>query len=114
MGGGSTPAVLERIGRLADGWIANAGLSEHLDERVAKIRDAARRAERDPDAIGVQGIAMLAKTDRGDDVDGLRRQIDVARERDLTHLTVLTMNQGRAPEEHIEAVLAAGAALRRG
>ena len=114
MGGGTTAAVLERIGRLADGWIANAGLSVNLDERVATIRAAAERAGRDPAAIGIQGMALLQAGDDGDDVDGLRRQIDAARERDLSHLTVLTMGQGRSPEEHVDAVRAAGAALRAG
>jgi alkanesulfonate monooxygenase SsuD/methylene tetrahydromethanopterin reductase-like flavin-dependent oxidoreductase (luciferase family) len=114
MGGGSTPAVLERIGRLADGWIANAGLSAGLDERVATIRESAARAGRDPDAIGVQGVAMMLKGDDGDDIDGFRRQVDAARERNLSHLVVLTMNQGRTPPEHVEAVRTAGAALDLG
>ncbi len=114
MGGGATPVVLDRIGRLADGWIANAGLSVDLDERVAAIRAAAERAGRDPDAIGIQGAAVLLRGDNGDDVDGFRRQVDAARERDLTHLTVLTMNQGRSPEQHIDAVRTAGEALRLG
>jgi probable F420-dependent oxidoreductase len=114
MGGGATPAVLERIGRLADGWIANAGLSADLDERVAAIREAAERAGRDPAAIGVQGVAVLLKGDDGDDGDGFRRQVDAARERNLSHLVVLTMGQGRSPEQHIDAVRTAGDALRRG
>jgi probable F420-dependent oxidoreductase len=114
MGGGSTPAVLERIGRLADGWIANAGLSVDLDERVIAIRDAAARAGRDPDAIGIQGIAMLVRDNERDDVDGFRRQVDAARDRNLSHLAVLTMNQGRSPEQHVEAVRTAAAALRDG
>jgi probable F420-dependent oxidoreductase len=114
MGGGATPAVLERIGRLADGWIANAGLSTNLDERVAAIRDAASRAGRDPDAIGIQGIAMLVREDERDDVDGFRRQVDAARERNLSHLAVLTMGQGHSPEQHVDAVRTAGDALRLG
>jgi probable F420-dependent oxidoreductase len=114
MGGGATPAVLDRIGRLADGWIVNAGLSAKLDENIAAIRAAAERAGRDPAAIGIQGMAALQKGDDGDDVDGLRRQIDAARERNLSHLTVLTMGQGRSPEEHVDAVRAAGAAIRAG
>ena len=114
MGGGATPAVLERIGRMADGWIVNVGLSVELDERIAAIRAAAERAGRDPDAIGIQVAAMLMKSDDGDDVDGFRRQVDAARERNLSHLVVLTMNQGRTPEEHIDAVRTAGEALRLG
>jgi probable F420-dependent oxidoreductase len=114
MGGGATPAVLDRIGRMADGWIANAGLSTNLDERVAAIRAAAERVGRDPDAIGIQGAAVLLKGDDGDDVEGFRRQVDAARARNLSHLVVLTMNQGRSPEQHIDAVRTAGDALRVG
>ncbi len=114
MGGGATPAVLDRIGRLADGWIANAGLSANLDERVLAIREAAARAGRDPDAIGIQGVAMLSKTDDGDDVDGFRRQVAAARERNLSHLTVLTMNQGRSPRQHVDAVHTAADTLLLG
>ena len=112
MGGGATPAVLDRIGRLADGWIANAGPSVELDERIATIRSAAERAGRDPSAIGIQLAAALLKRDDGDDVDNFRRQVDAARERSLSHLVVLTMGQGRSPEEHIDAVRTAGEALR--
>jgi probable F420-dependent oxidoreductase len=114
MGGGAAPAVLERIGRLADGWIANVGLSTNLDERVAAIRESASRAGRDPDGIGIQGIATLAREDGRDDVDGFRRQVDAARERNFSHLAVLTMGQGRSPEQHVGAVRTAGDALRRG
>ena len=112
IGGGATPAVLERIGRLADGWIANAGLSADLDERIAAIHASAERAGRDPSEIGIQGASALLKRDDGDDVDNLRRQVDAARERNLSHLVVLTMGQGRSPEEHIDAVRTAGEALR--
>lgn len=114
MGGGATPAVLERIGRLGDGWIANAGLSVDLDQRVAAIRAAAERAGRDPDAIGIQSAAMLLKGEDGDDLEGFRRQVDAARARNLSHLVVLTMNQGRTPEEHVDAVRTAGEAIRLG
>ena len=112
MGGGATPAVLERIGRLADGWIANAGPSVELDERIATIRAAAERAGRDPADVGIQLAAALLKRDDRDHVDNFRRQVDAARERSLTHLVVLTMGQGRSPEEHIDAVRTAGEALR--
>jgi probable F420-dependent oxidoreductase len=114
MGGGAVPAALERIGRLADGWIANAGLNAHLDESVAAIRESAERAGRDPAEIGVQGIAVLPLVDGTDDIDAFLRQVDGARERDLSHLVVLTMNNGRSPEQHVDAVRAAGEALNRG
>jgi hypothetical protein len=54
------------------------------------------------------------RADSRDDVDGLRAQIDAARAQGLTHLTVLTMNQGRTPREHVDAVQSAAAALAAG
>jgi probable F420-dependent oxidoreductase len=114
MGGGASAAALERIGRLGDGWIANAGLGTRFDECIGVIREAAARAGRDPDAIGTQGVAVLLRGETGDDVDGFRAQVDAARARGLTHLTVLTMNQGRAPREHVDAVLTAAAAVAAG
>jgi len=50
--GGSAPPMLRRSGRLADGWIAS---SKHGPETIAasieRIRESAREARRDPDAL---------------------------------------------------------------
>ena len=80
MGGGATPAVLDRIGRLADGWIANAGLGTNLDERVLAIRRAAARAVAIPMQSVSRGLPCCSQRDDGDDVDDFRRQVDAARE----------------------------------
>ncbi len=52
--GGSAPRALERIGRLADGWITSsrADLSGIADG-IATVRAAAEKAGRDPGAIRV-------------------------------------------------------------
>jgi probable F420-dependent oxidoreductase len=50
--GGSAEAALRRAGRLAAGWISasNADL-RHIDRPIATVREAAERADRDPDAL---------------------------------------------------------------
>ena len=53
--GGGSDAALRRIGRLGDGWLAGGGeRPETVRDRLAVIRQAAERAGRDPDAIGLQ------------------------------------------------------------
>jgi len=55
MGGGATPRVLDRIGRLADGWMIHDPHPERAIAPLAEVRRSAERAGRDPDSIGVQG-----------------------------------------------------------
>ncbi len=55
MGGGPAPRVLDRIGRLADGWIVNEPRPELIAEPLRLIRRSAEDAGRDPASIGVQG-----------------------------------------------------------
>jgi probable F420-dependent oxidoreductase len=51
LGGAAEPA-LRRAGRLADGWVSRSGADLHtLGADIAIVRDAARRADRDPDTL---------------------------------------------------------------
>lgn len=49
--GGSNPKALERVGRLADGYIAGATGPEGFKKNWGLVQDSARRAGRDPGAI---------------------------------------------------------------
>ena len=49
--GGSNPKALERVGRLADGYIAGSVGAEGFKKNWGLVQDAARRAGRDPGAI---------------------------------------------------------------
>ncbi len=83
--GGSAPAALRRIGRLADGWItASATDPATLAASIATMRAAAEAAGRDPDALRVvwRGVARL-REDGGDhpglltgDLDRIGRGLD--------------------------------------
>lgn len=57
--GGSSDRVLDRIGRLGDGWITSSN-TDRLTEQLATIRAAAAAAGRDPNAIGIEGRMGLA------------------------------------------------------
>jgi probable F420-dependent oxidoreductase len=51
LGGGAEPA-LRRAGRLADGWVSAAYADlRHIDESIGIVKQAAREAGRDPDAL---------------------------------------------------------------
>lgn len=74
--GGSVPAALRRVGRIADGWItASRQDLRRIGDDIATVRDAAAAAGRDPDALRVivRGVVRLGTevTDR----DGRRRPL---------------------------------------
>src|ERR1019366_2520423 len=52
--GGIVPRALERVGRLADGWVTSSRTDlSRIGEGIAVIREAAGKAGRDPSAIRV-------------------------------------------------------------
>lgn len=74
--GGSVPAALRRVGRLADGWITSSRQDlRRVREDIDAVRSAAAEAGRDPGALRfvVRGVVRLdhAVTDR----DGGRRPL---------------------------------------
>ncbi|KQX69790.1 TIGR03619 family F420-dependent LLM class oxidoreductase [Angustibacter sp. Root456] len=84
--GGAAPAALSRAGRLADGWISSSRQDlTTIGRSVEAVRDGAREAGRDPDAlrIVVRGVVELvndALDDPRPPLHGTREQIleDVA------------------------------------
>ena len=113
--GGGADAVLRRAGRLGDGWLP-LGRSDPAREpsevlaRFGIVRDSAREAGRDPDALALVG---RAEASRGP----LEAQLEQARgwERaGATHATFNGLGAGlRSPGEHIEAMTAFAEAYRR-
>jgi probable F420-dependent oxidoreductase len=87
LGGTAVPA-LRRAGRLAEGWICS---SRHdlarIGACVEAVRDGAREAERDPQAVRivVRGLVDL----RDDDPGGRRRLLQGTREQVLDDLVAL-------------------------
>jgi probable F420-dependent oxidoreductase len=100
MGGMSDP-VLERTGRLADGWFPQYREPEQLAEGLAKVHAAAERAGRPTSAIGVEPRVTLS-------TEGPAHAVDLAyrwQAAGATHLTVNTMGLGfTSARQHIDAI----------
>jgi alkanesulfonate monooxygenase SsuD/methylene tetrahydromethanopterin reductase-like flavin-dependent oxidoreductase (luciferase family) len=109
MGGGLAPATLDRIGRLADGWICNTAPGPGLENALAVVRGAAERAGRPPGAVGLHGIAQ--PRDAPDAVEVLRRQVGKWEALGATHVSVSGLYGGRSPGEHAAFIETAASAL---
>jgi probable F420-dependent oxidoreductase len=108
LGGGTSRRVLERIGRIADGWVCNTPPGHGLEAALPRIRAAAASAGRDPDLIGLQGIAQPGAEAWQ---ERLCRQADRWRRAGATHLAISGLNAGRDPSEHMAFVNEAATVL---
>jgi len=113
--GGSAEAVIERTGRMADGWLpqfpsldpvlSNTGAQPRRHEDpallVERMRSYARAAGRDPAAIGIEGRSSYA----GQTPEDWTRVYNTWKALGATHLSVNTMRAGLAgPDAHIDAI----------
>lgn len=107
LGGGTAPAVLDRVGRLADGWVArDPAPGPELAAAWATVAATARRHGRDPGSIGLQGRVDV----RGPlDADRLRRGLEGWRAAGATHVSVHGTGQGRGAGTHVAFVEAVAA-----
>ena len=106
MGGGTKPRTLRRIGRLADGWIANTPPGRGLEEALKIVGEAAYAAGRVPGDVGLQGIAQPRATD--DPIGTLVRQVDRWRDAGADYVSVSGLHAGLSPAEHAQFVRDAG------
>jgi probable F420-dependent oxidoreductase len=98
--GGSAPAALRRVGRLADGWItASRQDLRRIGEDIATVRNAAERAGRDPQALRVvvRGVVRLGHEVTGPagqrrlltgSVDQVHADLDLLGEQGVTEVFV--------------------------
>lgn len=99
--GGRVEAVVERVGRLADGWFPQFAPDDAGRATIERMHGYARAAGRDPSTIGIEGRISLA--DSGPDDWG--RLAEAWRDLGATHLSVNTMRAGLAtPDAHIAAI----------
>lgn len=98
--GGYADTVLERTGRLADGWFPGTQPGDELERSLEKIREAAVAAGRNPNDIGIEGRITLKVGDE----DGWVAQTEAWRATGATHMSINTMGQGRTPDEHIATI----------
>jgi len=117
--GGTNEQVLRRVAETGDGWMPlfkhlEPGMSRTLSteeepaELFARMRELARAAGRDPDAIGIEcRISHFRQTP-----DDWHRQAALFRAAGATHLSLVAMNEGfSSVDDHIQGLVAMKAAV---
>ncbi|MBI2886754.1 MAG: LLM class F420-dependent oxidoreductase [Chloroflexi bacterium] len=100
MGGGAEP-VLQRIGRLADGWFPQIRPDDNAKAALERLRSYAREAGRDPASIGIEARGNAATGTPED----WARHFAAWRDLGATHLSVNTMGGGfTSPDQHVAAL----------
>lgn len=95
--GGMAPQVIDRVGRIADGWFPF--YNPQLGEQVQAVRQAAEAAGRDPADIGIECMTALG------DAEQIRGRLEKMAGLGVTHTAVVTMNAGLdGPQAHIDAL----------
>jgi alkanesulfonate monooxygenase SsuD/methylene tetrahydromethanopterin reductase-like flavin-dependent oxidoreductase (luciferase family) len=99
--GGRAEAVVERVGRLADGWFPQFAPDDAGRQTLERMHNYARAAGRDPAAIGVEGRISL----QGTTPDTRAKDAAAWQELGVTHLSINTMRAGLdSPAAHIAAI----------
>ena len=99
--GGSDDRLLERVGRMGDGWYA---MFRDLDAgrvMIEKVRTSAQQAGRNPDSIGIEASVSIADRSPDDWV----KDVEARKALGVTHVSVYTMGAGlSSPQDHIDAI----------
>ncbi|PKB83739.1 MAG: LLM class F420-dependent oxidoreductase [SAR202 cluster bacterium Io17-Chloro-G9] len=99
--GGGADRVMRRIGRLADGWFPQFQPDSQGQEQLAKMREYANAAGRDPGDIGIEGRVSIASGNPSDWAKSAAAWDELG----ASHLSVNTMRAGlKGPDQHIEAI----------
>ena len=98
--------VIERTGRLADGWFPQYRDPAELPAGIERVHEAARAAGRDPEEIGIECRVVVGGTGASD----VSAAVELARrleEAGATHIGVNTMGADfSSPQQHIDAIRA--------
>jgi len=102
MGANLGSPTLERVGRLADGWIVfRAQPGEQLERDAERVRTALERAGRDRAGFGIQGRLTVEEQTP----DSVREQVESWRAFGASHLAIATMGvRSRTVDEHIHTL----------
>jgi probable F420-dependent oxidoreductase len=99
--GGRAEPVIQRVGRLADGWFPQFSPDKAGAETLNRMRQYAREAGRDPSNIGIEARINFATGDP----EKWRHESEAWQKLGATHLSINTMRAGlRAPDDHIKAI----------
>lgn len=107
--GGHTEGVLQRVGRLGDGWMpvfvdpTNPEQYDTLQGQMTRLQEYVQAAGRPPEAVGIEAQAGVRLRWGGE--QNWARHAVAWRALGATHLSVETMGVGLAtPEAHLEAL----------
>ena len=99
--GGSAEPVLRRVGQMADGWFPQFQPGDPGQAGLARMKEYAREAGRDPASIGVEGRLVIANGNE----EYWVKQSRAWEALDVTHMSVDTMRGGlKGPKQHIDAL----------
>jgi probable F420-dependent oxidoreductase len=106
--GGYSEATLERVGRMGDGWFPWIPLNDETRAKIERVHAYARKAGRDPSAIGLEPRLSLASVAE----DGWESYVGGWQALGATHFCVNTMGAGyRSLDEHAAALRRVKAAV---
>jgi probable F420-dependent oxidoreductase len=94
--------VIRRVGRTADGWMCQMQPGDDMTAVVSRLRGYAREAGRDPDTLGVEGVARVKP---GENSEQWRATAHAFATSGATHLKVMPVGFA-SPDEMLAAVLA--------
>lgn len=100
IGGGLDERVLDRIGRMADGWMPQYPPDDRMRQAIERIHTSAQQAGRDPGSIGIEARLSLSQGN----ADDWRQRIEAWRELGADYLSINTMGMGLSGREHIERI----------
>jgi probable F420-dependent oxidoreductase len=99
--GGMSEVVMDRVGRMADGWFPQYREPEQLAAGLERVHAAAKEAGRAPSDIGIE-CRVTADPANPEAAVASAKEWEAA---GATHLSVNTMGLGlQAPDGHIEAI----------
>lgn len=111
--GGMAEPVIERVGRLADGWfprfpsLNQRGHAEVMPRRydepasiVARMHEYARQAGRDPADIAIEGRVFVPNRTP----DDWHAEWQAWKALGATHMQLYTMEEGLSPDGHIDCL----------
>jgi len=104
--GGTSDAVIERVGRLADGWLLQPNLREQaggIAPYFDRIRESAERAGRDPASIQFEVRMPVTGMSTSEQCERAREWIEAG----CSHVSLMTMGAGfESPGTHLDTARA--------
>ena len=98
--GGRHERVLDRVGKMGDGWFSLQQTPEEVQAGIDRIRSVAESAGRDPSTIGLQASITV-----GADVENQLAEAAKLEAVGATHVALFTSNLGlTSPQEHIDVI----------